>query len=104
MKAISSGPSMKLTGTRTTPSFAVANARTAYCHELCESSASRSPLLRPRSASVRGPVHRDVELAEGDASVAGHDGELVRVPAGGAVQQVADGVWRARAMAAVVAG
>src|SRR5829696_5669665 len=50
MKAISSGPSMKLTGTSTIPSYAVAKTSTAYCHELWLSSASRSPLARPRSA------------------------------------------------------
>ena len=50
MKAISSGPSMKLTGTRTTPSRAVAKSSTANCQELWLSSASRSPLARPRSA------------------------------------------------------
>ena len=52
MKAISSAPSMKFTGTSTTPIFAVANASTAYCQELWASSASRSPLSRPRAASA----------------------------------------------------
>src|SRR5688572_11196531 len=40
---------MKLTGTSTTPTRAVANTRTAYCHELWHSRASRSPLTRPAS-------------------------------------------------------
>ena len=47
---------MKLTGTRTTPSRAVANESTANCQQLCDSSASRSPLPRPsaaRAAAVR---------------------------------------------------
>ena len=52
MNAISSAFSMKLTGTSTTPSRAVANASTAYCQELCESSASRSPFASPRPASA----------------------------------------------------
>ena len=52
MKAISSGPSMKLTGTRTTPSRAVAKASSTYCQQLWLSSASRSPLARPRAASA----------------------------------------------------
>jgi hypothetical protein len=43
---------MKFTGTRTTPSFAVANTSTAYCQELCASSASRSPLATPLAASA----------------------------------------------------
>ena len=93
MNAISSAPSMKLTGTRTTPSFAVAKASTAYCQELCDSSASRSPLARPRSASacaVRFTAASN--SAKRDPPVAGDDGELVRVAARGAAQQVADGV------------
>ena len=47
---------MKLTGTRTTPIRAVANDSTANCQQLCESSASRSPLPSPsaaRAAAVR---------------------------------------------------
>ena len=52
MSAISSGPSMKFTGTSTTPSLAVANASTANCQQLCDSRASRSPLARPRAASA----------------------------------------------------
>ena len=50
MKAISSAPSMKLTGTRTTPSRAVAKASSTYCQQLWLSKASRSPLARPRPA------------------------------------------------------
>src|SRR5271170_3452272 len=50
MNAISSAPSMKLTGTRTTPSRAVAKASSTYCQQLWLSRASRSPLARPRSA------------------------------------------------------
>ena len=93
MNAISSAPSMKFTGTSTTPSCAVANASTANCQQLCDSSASRSPLARPAAGQrVRGAVHRGVELGVGDPAVAGDDGELVGVAARGAVQQVADRV------------
>ena len=52
MNAISSGPSMKLTGTRTTPILAVAKASSTYCQQLWLSSASRSPFARPRPASA----------------------------------------------------
>ena len=43
---------MKLIGTSTTPSFAVANTSTANDQELRASSASRSPLASPRAASA----------------------------------------------------
>ena len=52
MNAISSAPSMKLTGTSTTPARAVAKSSTANCQQLWLSSASRSPLVRPASASA----------------------------------------------------
>ena len=93
MKAISSAPSMKLTGTSTTPSRAVANTVTAYCQELCASSASRSPLARPAGGERRGhPVHRGVELGVGDPALAGDDRQLAGVAAGGPAQQVTDRV------------
>ncbi len=52
MNAISGAVSIKLIGTSTTPSRAVANATVANCQQLCDSSASRSPFTRPRSASA----------------------------------------------------
>ena len=41
---------MKLTGTKTTPSRAVANDKTTNCQQLCDSSASRPPFFRPLAA------------------------------------------------------
>ncbi len=52
MNAISSAFSMKLIGTSTTPSFAVANTSTTKDQELRPSRASRSPLRSPRAASA----------------------------------------------------
>jgi hypothetical protein len=43
---------MKFTGTSTTPSFAVANATTAYSQQLRDSSANRSPFTNPCAASA----------------------------------------------------
>ena len=93
MKAISSAPSMKLTGTSTTPSRAVAKASTANCQQLWRQ--QRQPVAlgqAPVGQRVRGPVDRGVELGEGRPQVPGDDGELVRVAARGAAQQVADAV------------
>src|SRR5690242_18536389 len=69
MYAISGAVSMKLIGTSTTPSRAVANATVANCQQLCDSSASRSPLARPRSASAC--AHR-LTAASNSANVSRH--------------------------------
>ena len=44
----------------------------------------------PAGQGVRGPVDGRVELGVADPQVAGHDGELVRIPGRAAVQQVPD--------------
>ena len=90
MKAISSAFSMKLIGTSTTPSFAVANTSTANDQELRRE--QREPVAlgeAPGGQRARGPVHRGVELGERVALVAVDDGELVGRALGGAAQEVA---------------
>src|ERR1700750_2137636 len=92
MKAISSAFSMKLIGTSTTGSFAVAKPITANDQELREPVALAQA---PRRQSARGPVHRRVELGERVALGAVDDGELVGRALGGAPQEVAHRVLAA---------
>ena len=82
---------MKLIGTRTTPARAVANASTAYCQQLCASSATRSPGRKPLSCNAgRGPVDQIVELGERQHDIAVDDRGLVRLPAGRPARDIAE--------------
>ena len=68
---------MNSTGTRTTPSRAIKNDKTANCQQLCDSSASRSPLPQPFGRQGgRCPRHRRLQLCERQPGLATDDGQL----------------------------
>jgi hypothetical protein len=83
---------MKFTGTSTTPSFAVEGDDDELPAVVRQ---QRQPVAGDQPAAgqcVRRAVDGQVELGVSGPQVPGDDGELVRVAAGGAVQQVADAV------------
>ena len=82
---------MKLTGTKTTPSRAVANDNTANCQQLCDSSANRSPLPRPSAARAAAVRDTAASSSANVSRVSPHDdGQLARHPRRGAMQHLAD--------------
>ena len=92
MNAISAAPSMKFTGTSTTPTRAAAKFSTANCQQLWHSSASRSPLASP-AAAIAAAVRSTTASSSAKVSrVPGpvDDGELVRRAARRTTGQVAE--------------
>ncbi len=93
MNAISSAPSMKFTGTSTTPTRAVAKSSTANCQQLWLSSASRSPFSSPESSERgRRTVDEVLERRERQPGLAVDDADLVRVAQRRTAGQVAEGL------------
>ncbi len=93
MYAISSGVSMKFSGTSTTAARAVANASTAYCQQLRASSAHTASGFQPVvDQSCRCAVDELVEFGEGQRHLAVDDRHLVRVTASRAPRNVTESV------------
>ncbi len=87
---------MKLIGTSTTPARAVAKVSTAYCQQLRDNRATRSPRKQPVVLQGSGrSVHQVIELGEAQGDIAVDDGDLVELlacrPAGDVGEAVTAG-------------